>query len=113
MPREPHDRAQRTGLALAQAGSSPSNAALVVISVEQLRSIVREELASLLETDHRQSEWLTTDDVAQMLGYRRLYVSELVRRHGLPSHQPSGPRGRHMFRRSEVDAWAVRRPGRR
>jgi excisionase family DNA binding protein len=83
---------------------------LVVLTVDELRQVVREELAALLDAkDQNASEWLTTDDVAKVLGYRRAYVTELARRHGLPCHQPTGPRGRRMFRRSEVEAWAQQR----
>jgi excisionase family DNA binding protein len=85
--------------------------ALVVVTTAQLRQLLREELRALLAEQLRPSDWLSAADVAQLLGYRRAYVSELVRRHGLPAHQPNGRNGRRMFRRTEIEAWALQRPG--
>jgi len=112
--RVPHDRAHRPDPVLTTPEPTSTAPALVVITVDELRQVVREELAALLDAkDRNASEWLTADDVAQMLGYRRAYVTELARRHGLPCHQPNGPRGRRLFRRGEIEAWALQRSGMR
>lgn len=87
--------------------------ALVVVTAAQLRQLLREELRGLLAEQLQPSDWLSATAVAQLLGYRRAYVSELVRRHGLPAHQPNGRNGRRMFRRSEVEAWALKRSEKR
>lgn len=66
---------------------------------EIVRKVVREELS--LSTPSA-GEWMGRDDVAQFLGYKSAYISELVRRRGLPCHRI----GRKMrFRRSEVEDW--------
>jgi excisionase family DNA binding protein len=113
MARASHDPVHRPDLGLVRSGSPENDSAIVVISVGQLRQVVREELGALLEGHFRPSEWIAADEVAQMLGYKRAYISELSRRHDLPSHQPSGPGGRHVFRRSEVEAWALQRSEKR
>jgi excisionase family DNA binding protein len=91
----------------------PTPLALVVVTPDDLRRLVRDELAALLREQLEPDEWITADGIARMLGYRRAYVSELARRHGLPCHQPNGPRSRLMFRRSEVEAWLQKRRGKR
>ena len=110
----PIDSTHSTGALSGRSEPTNTAPALVVITVDELRQVVREELAALLDSkDRNASEWLTADDVARLLGYRRAYVTELARRHGLPCHQPSGPRGRRMFRRGEIEAWALQRSGMR
>jgi excisionase family DNA binding protein len=79
---------------------------VIVTTEEELRAIVREELMAVVTNTDEQSEWMTAGEVASLLGYSRDYVSELVRRRGLPSHQPNGRGGRRMFKRSEVEEWA-------
>lgn len=83
---------------------------LVVVDLEELRALVRTEVeAAVRAAGAATSDWLTADQVADLFGYRRKYVPELVRRHGLPAHQPSGRGGRLSFRRAEVEAWAAKR----
>ena len=87
---------------------------IVVLSQEQLRELLSEaaELGArrVLEGRENGSEWMDRDGVARMTGYKPTYVSELVRRRGLPCHHV----GRKLrFRREEVEAWMARNGGRR
>lgn len=79
-----------------------SRAAFVTL----LRAVLREELAAYRPEP---PEWLDRDDVAVLLGYQPGYISELVRKHGLPAHGPSRKR---RFNRGEVLRWADQRGGR-
>lgn len=85
---------------------------VVVLTAGQLRRM----LVEAAETAARKvlaeggigREWMSRVEVAAMLGYRPSYISELVRRRGLPCHWA----GRKMrFRREEVGAWAERSRG--
>ncbi len=83
---------------------------VVVVGLDELRTLIRTEIeAAVRAASAPASDWLDADQVAELLGYRRKYVPELVRRHGLPAHQPGGRGGRLMFRRAEVEAWAAAR----
>ncbi len=79
---------------------------LVVLSPDDLRAIVREEIRAALVTRQKQEEqgeWLTPDGVARVLGYKRRSIAGLVRRRGLPCVRV----GRLLrFRRDEVEQWA-------
>lgn len=89
---------------------------IFVATVDELRAIVREEIAAARATNvakHEPNDWFTASEVAALVGYRRSYVAELVRRHGLPAHQPNGRGGRLMFRRDEVETWVAQRKGKR
>jgi excisionase family DNA binding protein len=81
--------------------------AVVVLTKEQVETLLEEvavRAARLVAAERTMDgEWVDREGVAGMLGYRPSYVSELVRRHGLPCHRV----GRKMrFRRREVEAWA-------
>lgn len=89
---------------------------LIVAMEDRLRAILREELQAILgarTTVHAGTDWITTTQVAAMLGCKPRYVGELARRQKLPSHQPSGRGGRRIYRRSEVEAWVAERSGSR
>jgi excisionase family DNA binding protein len=77
---------------------------IVVMSPSELRDLIREVVRSEIVGKHdADGEWLTKEQVAELLGYRPRYIGELVRRRGLPCH----PIGRKLrFKRSEVRAWA-------
>lgn len=49
--------------------------------------------------------YMTVPEVAAYLGVSRQTIWRWLRDLDFPSHQPSGPRGRRLFKRSEVDAW--------
>ncbi len=74
--------------------------------VTLLRAVLREELAAYRPEP---TVWLDREGVAVLLGYQPGYISELVRKHGLPAH---GPRRKPRFNRGEVLRWADQR-GRR
>lgn len=86
--------------------AAPGDAAgrVVVVGADELKSMIREAVRSALDAaSERSDEWLGPDEVASLLGYKRSYVSELVRRRGLPAHRIGN---RHLrFRRSEVLEW--------
>ena len=86
---------------------------VIVTTEEELRAIVRSEFEAAMVPSIEQEDSMTAAQVGALLGYKTAHVAELVRRRGLPSHQPSGRGGRHMFRRAEVEAWATQRSGRR
>lgn len=89
---------------------------VVVASIDELRVLVREEVAAALAASVGKPElndWLTAEQVTSLVGYKRSYLPELVRRHGLPAHQPNGRGGRLVFRRDEVEAWVAQRGGKR
>lgn len=80
---------------------------IIVMSPAELakivRAVVREELGA---ANSNESEWLDRDGVATLTGYAPSYISELVRRRGLPCVRI----GRKMrFRRAEVERWAKER----
>ena len=81
---------------------------LAVLTHEQLRHMLveaAEEGARRVIQELDSSEWMNKDAVADMLGYKDSYISELVRRRGLPCHRV----GRKMrFRREEVEEWLTR-----
>lgn len=88
---------------------------VVVISVDDLERVVARAVAEGVRNAlaERQvtttEEWMTPEQVAQLLGYRRSYVPELVRRQGLPCIKY----GRmQRFERSAVLAWAQERGSR-
>ena len=81
---------------------------IVVLTEDELSSIVAEVservARSVLDAHNGSGEWLGRDEVANLLGYKPDYISELVRRRGLPCHRV----GRLMrFRRVEVNEWAI------
>ena len=76
---------------------------LVVVPFGDLESMIKQAVRTALDDTVNPSEWMGRDEVAEMLGYKPSYVSELVRRRGLPCHRVSGRVMR--FRREEVEAW--------
>lgn len=84
---------------------------LVTLTTEDLRAIVREEVRAV--SSIAPDEWMSSDDVARMLGVKRGTIPALVTREGLPCYRPG--RG-YTFRREEVTAWLrerTERPGAR
>ncbi len=75
-----------------------------LVSAEQLRELIRHEVrAAIAESLTNRSQWMSREEVAEMLGYKVTYICELVTRRGLPCHRI----GRKMrFKRSEVLEWA-------
>ena len=57
----------------------------------------------MTETMHRDQEFLTMDDVAEILGVSHATVFRHIRDHGLPAHR-LGPR-LVRIRRDELNAW--------
>ena len=86
---------------------------VIVASADELRAIVRSEIEAARSPTIQHTDWMTAAQVGALLNYRPAHVAELVRRRGLPSHQPTGRGGRHMFRRADVEAWAAQRAERR
>lgn len=88
---------------------------VIVVTADELREIVREELSRILQRDGTPAptEFLSADEVAALVGYKRSYVPELIRRHDLPAHQPNGRGARFVFRRDEIEAWVAQRKGKR
>lgn len=79
---------------------------IVMLTVSQLCAIVeRAATEAVGRAIAPRGEWMTREEVAEMLGYEASYVSELVRRRGLPAHQPGGRGTRQSFKRSEVERW--------
>lgn len=87
---------------------------IVVLSPEELLAMLVEAAEQgarrVLDEQGNSAGWLDSNGVAKMTGYKTSYISELVRRQGLPCHRI----GRKMrFRRDEVEAWMARRGGSR
>jgi excisionase family DNA binding protein len=79
---------------------------LVTLTVEQLRAIVREEVAAA-----RPAEFVDSAEVARLLRVETSTVPTLVKRDGLPHHRIGR---QYRFRVPEVVAWAeerAQRPG--
>jgi excisionase family DNA binding protein len=78
----------------------------VVISVEQLRALVREELADALAKGGPQDELhdiLDREQAAKLIGVTTRTIPRLVERDGLPTLRRVGKLWR--FRRTDVMAW--------
>jgi len=89
----------------ANAALSPE-ALLVTLTVSQLRALIAIEVCAAMERAVApRGDWMTKEEVAEMVGYEPSYISELVRRRGLPAHQRGGRGSRHMFKRAEVEDW--------
>lgn len=88
---------------------------VVVVDVEVLRSIVREELVRAMQARtpaNEAPEYLTSADVAELLGVHARTIAKMVARDGLPAHRFGSKLLR--FKRSEVVAWLeaqAERPG--
>ncbi len=83
-----------------------TDALVATLTVSQLRRVVADAAMDAFErATAPRGDWMTRKEVAQMVGYKESYLSELVRRRSFPAHQPSGPGSRLMFRRTEVEAW--------
>lgn len=76
----------------------------IVVTPDELRAIIRDELARA--TPATPDEWMTSEEVAKMLGVKRTTLPALVTRERLPCYRPG--KG-YTFRRSEVEAWLVER----
>lgn len=84
-------------------------AKLVVMTSDELRALIRDELAKVAKPD----EWMTADDVAQMLCVKRGSIPALVLREGLPCYRPGRT---YTFKRAEVEEWLrerMNKPGAR
>ena len=87
---------------------------IVVLTPDQLREMLVDAAERgarrVLDEFGVESDWMDKDGVSKMTGYRSAYISELVRRRGLPCHRI----GRKMrFCRNEVEAWMTRNGGKR
>jgi excisionase family DNA binding protein len=55
--------------------------------------------------------WLTTDEVAAMLGVGRAEIAELVEREAIPHYLVAGGRrsdpAAYRFRRAEIERWTI------
>lgn len=75
--------------------------AIVVLEVEQLRSLIREAVRAELANVRQPEEWLDVKGAAEYLGLCREYLCKLARRGEIPASRL----GRDWrFRRSELDA---------
>lgn len=85
-------------------------AGLAAELAEAVRAVVREELAAAGVGRVQESEWLTLEEAAALLGYSPAYVR---RRKDIPRHSTSSRgSGRLRYRRSELEEWMTKRPGR-
>jgi excisionase family DNA binding protein len=86
----------------------------VSLTVEELRALVREEVATVVDAKLGQkteaSDVLTRKDAAKLLGVNAHSIPRLIK-HGLPSH-PFGKRG-WRFLRSELVQWMTTQPQRK
>lgn len=84
-----------------------SNQALVVMTEEQLRTIVRDEVRTALrESPATSGDWVQADEVAAWLGVKRETLRTLVKRDGLPVHRAGKA---YVFKRAEVEEWIEQR----
>lgn len=89
---------------------------VVVVDVEALRALVREEIARGLRehmpANDGGSEYLSSVEVGRLLGVHPRTIAKMVSRDGLPAHRFGAKLLR--FKRSEVVAWLeaqAERPG--
>ncbi len=84
------------------------DAAVIVTTPEQLRALIREEVAAALRSvQPAQAEYLDLAGVAELLDVTTTTVRAYVRREGLPVHRIGARTLR--FSRAEVEAWLVER----
>ncbi len=79
---------------------------IVVLTLEQLRTVVREEVAGALAKAgpaENESDILDREQAAKLIGVTTRTIPRLVKRDGLPTLRRVGKLWR--FRRSEVMAW--------
>lgn len=83
---------------------------LIVTTPEQLRAIVREEVAAAMRDARTETAWLSPEQTACLLGLSNARsLSMLRRRDGLPAH-PVGKS--YRYDRTEVESW-IRQRGER
>ncbi len=73
---------------------------------EQIRAIVREELAKLLAEREASSEWLSAYDAAQILGVHPKTMRKWIREGKIEGKRTEG--GRHRVRRADLEAFLDR-----
>jgi excisionase family DNA binding protein len=90
---------------------SPGPATIVVVTVDELREVVRDEVRRALAerpsqpVDALVSDWIGDDEAARMLGMAKSYLRKV---RDLPVHKVGRKR---RYRRSEVDAFISKRAG--
>jgi excisionase family DNA binding protein len=70
---------------------------------DEIRSIVRDELAQALGSQAAPSGYLNVAGVADFLGTTKAAVRAMVKRHEIPVHRT--PNGRLLFERVALDTW--------
>lgn len=76
----------------------------ILMSAEELRAMIREELARAAPSTP--DEWMGPEEVAKMLNVKRGTIPALVSREALPCYRPGKS---YTFRRPEVEAWILKR----
>jgi excisionase family DNA binding protein len=75
---------------------------LVTLTVEQLRSLIREEVRGELGNTNASSTYMTVDQVAELLQVNARTVRNWVRSEGLPAMRVGAE---YRFRRENVVTW--------
>lgn len=73
--------------------------------LEQLRVLIREELAKLLDEREAASEWMTAYDAAQVLGVHPKTLRKWIREGKLEATRAGS---RHRVRRADIDRMLAR-----
>ncbi len=86
---------------------------IVVMGADDVSALVEAAVRRAVTSTHREDEWMSAHEVAQILGVKRETIRSIVRRGELPVYRP----GKNLvFKRSEVIAWVearAERPGAR
>lgn len=86
--------------------------AVIVLTADQLRTIVREEVTSAMRACQPQAaEYLDLAGVADLLDVTTTTIRTYIRRDGFPVHRLGTKTLR--FARADVDRWLVERAARR
>ena len=78
---------------------------MVQLTVEEMKTIVKEVLLDVMLSSTEKSGVLTIEEVAELTGYKKSTLYKLTHERKIPFHKPAPGGRRIFFKREEINWW--------
>lgn len=82
-----------------------SDLLIVQLTVEEMKTIVKEVLLDVMLSSTEKSGVLTIEEVAELTGYKKSTLYKLTHERKIPFHKPAHGGRRIFFKREEINWW--------
>lgn len=82
-----------------------SDLLIVQLTVEEMKTIVKEVLLDVMLSSTEKSGVLTIEEVSELTGYKKSTLYKLTHERKIPFHKPAHGGRRIFFKREEINWW--------